>query len=508
MNPLLSPTAMQTPQQLVPTAAVPPQLDLGDIQGDVVIGLQKKCQRFVFFTISPNVAGFKAVLRGPIARAVTSADRVREREGALRDHKIALATGLVPASEQVLSMDGLNVAFTHSGLAKLLPAGTPFAGTSLQALTKTASQIGSACGDRMGLTAPAEWEQAFLDAEAAIDGVFLITGGSRVDVDGAWTRLSGEIGSLATEVWHDGAVGNVRPGAQDGHEHFGWQDGISQPAVKGISDPLPGQDTIPAGMFVFGQEGGPAPSSQWMENGSLMVFRKLEQSVPAFDQFLKENGDRLGMDAALLGARMMGRWKSGAPLVLAPMQDNPELGADPGRNNDFDYSEDVRQRRCPFGSHIRKTNPRTDLPGVGAHRIMRAGIPYGLELTEDKAASRGLLFVCYQTSIDNQFEVVQGLWSNNPGFVPGSNRPAAPGAAPTGPSPAPPAPQRVIQAHDPIIGQAAGSPRFMDEPLPNYPTGMQGTRLELAQQFVTPRAGIYLFVPSISALMSTLSAPT
>ena len=33
----------------------------------------------------------------------------------------------------------------------------------------------------------------------------------------------------------------------------------------------------------------------------------------------------------------MGRWRSGAPLILAPRTDDPALGADPQRNNDFNY---------------------------------------------------------------------------------------------------------------------------------------------------------------------------
>ena len=41
----------------------------------------------------------------------------------------------------------------------------------------------------------------------------------------------------------------------------------------------------------------------------------------------------------LLAAKLMGRWRSGAPLVLAPERDDPELGADPLRNNDFNYKE-------------------------------------------------------------------------------------------------------------------------------------------------------------------------
>ncbi|MEH6373436.1 hypothetical protein V7793_03605 [Streptomyces sp. KLMMK] len=43
-----------------------------------------------------------------------------------------------------------------------------------------------------------------------------------------------------------------------------------------------------------------------------------------------------------LVAKFVGRWRSGAPLALAPDHDDPELGADPMRNNDFRYQEDPR----------------------------------------------------------------------------------------------------------------------------------------------------------------------
>ena len=50
----------------------------------------------------------------------------------------------------------------------------------------------------------------------------------------------------------------------------------------------------------------------------------------------------------------MGRWRSGAPLVLAPEQDDPELGADMQRNNNFTYKEsDPHGDAVPLGSHIR-----------------------------------------------------------------------------------------------------------------------------------------------------------
>ncbi len=506
-NPPLGVNALQTPQQLLQPSAAAPQLILTDVQGDVIIGLQKKWQRFVFFSISADLAGFKAALRGPVARDVTSAERARERENQLRDHKLAVAAGSVPPSGLLIPMIGLNVAFTRSGLAKLLP-GVPLDGQGLSALARGPADIARACSDAMNGPMPAEWDPAFMTAQ--IDGVFLLTGATKDEVDGAWTRLEAELGPTAREVWPGGAIGNVRPGADAGHEHFGWQDGISQPAVKGISDPFPGQDVVPLGLFVFGQEGAPPAPFPWMANGSLMVFRKLAQAVAEFGQFLRDDADKLGMDPALLGARMMGRWRSGAPLALAPLQDDRELGGRADRNNDFDFSDDAGQRRCPFGSHIRKTNPRSDLPGqVQARRIMRAGIPYGPEMVDAPGAERGLLFVCYQTSIENQFEFVQAGWSNNTGFAFGKTRPSTPAGVSNGPAPPPGFPQppaAVTVGHDPIIGQAGGAARFMDEPVPNYPTGLQRSTLHLARQFVTPRAGVYLFVPSISALTGPLSA--
>lgn len=509
MNPPLGVNGLQTPQQLLQPSAAAPQLALAlaDIQGDVIIGLQKKWQRFVFFSISADVAGFKVALRGPVARDVTSAERARERENQLRDHKLAGAPRSVPPSGFLIPMTGLNVAFTRSGLSKLLP-GVSLDGPGLGVLARSSADIARACADRMNGPMPAEWEPAFLTAQ--IDGVFLITGATKDEVDAAWTKLKAELGPTAMEVWPGGAIGNVRPGTAAGHEHFGWQDGISQPAVKGIADPFPGQDVVPPGLFVFGQEGAPPAPFPWMANGSLMVFRKLAQAVAEFDQFLRDEGDKLGTDPALLGARMMGRWKSGAPLALAPLQDDRELGGRADRNNDFDFSDDAGQRRCPFGSHIRKTNPRSDLPGqVQARRIMRAGIPYGPEVADAPGAERGLLFVCYQTSIESQFEFVQASWSNNTGFASGKTRPSIPTGAFSVPAPPPGMPQlpvAVTVGHDPIIGQAGGGPRFMDEPVPNYPTGVQRSTLPLARQFVTPRAGLYLFVPSISALTGPLSA--
>lgn len=96
-------------------------------------------------------------------------------------------------------------------------------------------------------------------------------------------------------------------------------------------------------------------------------YRQLSQLVPEFNKFLQDNPIVLpGLDrehgSELAGARLFGRWKSGAPIDIKPTEDDPELGADPQRNNDFDFSDTLHsQTRCPFAAHIRKTNPRQDL---------------------------------------------------------------------------------------------------------------------------------------------------
>ena len=105
----------------------------------------------------------------------------------------------------------------------------------------------------------------------------------------------------------------------------------------------------------------------WAKNGSFLAYRQLSQLVPEFDKFLHDNpivlsGLTREEGSELAGARLFGRWKSGAPLDITPTKDDPALAANPQKNNDFDFSDTLQsQTRCPFAAHIRKTNPRQDL---------------------------------------------------------------------------------------------------------------------------------------------------
>src|SRR5262249_10130651 len=115
-------------------------------------------------------------------------------------------------------------------------------------------------------------------------------------------------------------------GAQPGDLNpLGYKDGIDQPPVEGSGvDPFPGQGRpIKAGEFILGypgEAGAPLPMPQpdiLGRNGTYVGMRIYHSRVGAFNRFLHENG-RTEDERELLAAKLVGRWRSGAPLTLAP----------------------------------------------------------------------------------------------------------------------------------------------------------------------------------------------
>jgi Dyp-type peroxidase family len=477
----------------------PLSLDLYDIQGDVLEGLPKNYENMIFYKIVSSNS-FKQHLKQHVIQKITNALQVHERELTVQSRKTRGYGSLD-------SLLGLNLAFTKNGVTQLL---------GLQPKLDPAFEKGADHRDTIKkLNDPplSNWLKKFISDR--IDGIFLVTGRDRSSVIFHSNQLLRSLGSSIKIVYSE--MANTRPGAERGHEHFGFLDGLSQPGICGLTtvsdlrrrpnEGLPGQDLVWPGEFVFGYPGQhpedphregqpPAMAEPWMRNGSYMVFRRLEQKVPEFWRFVRDQSARLGTDPELLAARMVGRWKSGAPLELAPRRDDPRLGADTKRNNDFGFANDPEQRKCPYAAHIRKVNPRGDTRNaaeVQRHRIIRQGITFGPEVAPGETTtrhSRGLMFVCYQTSIERQFEYLQRQ-ANDPGFVGGKQRPS--GGA-------------VTPGYDPIIGQApGGGARTMDQPFSNYPYGNRRTTLEMPKQFVELTAAAYFFMPSITALRTVLT---
>ncbi|MBG0810345.1 Dyp-type peroxidase [Methylosinus sp. H3A] len=267
-------------------------------------------------------------------------------------------------------------------------------------------------------------------------------------------------------------------------EAFGFRDGISHPAVEGSGIPgtNPKERPLEAGEFILGypDESGVMPRMPWPEilgrNGSYVAFRKLRQNVALFRGYLRANSSS-PEEEELLAAKMMGRWRSGAPLALCPLHDEPELGADRLRNNDFLYeADDPIGYRTPVGSHVRRANPRdASVAGIGRiHRMIRRGTSYGPPLpegvVEDDGVDRGLMFAFIGASLGRQFEFVQSEWINDGGFI---------GAR---------------DAKDPISGANDGSGVF---DIPRRPVRK---RLHGLARFVVTRGGEYCFLPGLRAL--------
>ncbi|KAF8518402.1 fungal peroxidase [Hysterangium stoloniferum] len=447
-------------------AAASQSLNLDDIQGDILIGMKKKKEQFIFFSIH-DVHSFKKSLK-ILALAITN------------------TTQLLDVSRQPKAM--VNIAFSQTGL-NALGITDPLGDSAF-----TGGMFADAAF--LGDPGTSNWVSAF--AGTSIHGVFLLASDSTALIDIEIAAIKLLFGSSITEKYS--LAGQARPGDQLGHEHFGFMDGISQPGITGFTvNPHPGQTVIDPGHILLGENGDPIARPAWAKDGSFLAFRQLKQLVPEFDKFLtdnpvKEPGLTPAQGSALLGARMVGRWKSGAPIDLAPLVDDPVLAKDPQRNNNFDFSHpgsDPKsdQTRCPFSAHIRKTAPRSDFNPVNVdNHIMRSGIPYGPEVSHEEAAShvtkteRGLAFVAYQSNISAGFRFIQHSWANNPDFIFGKTD-STPG-------------------FDPIIGQNAGQARFVSGLNPQD----ANQDITLVNDFVQSRGGEYFFSPSISALKTTFSA--
>lgn len=478
-----------------------PKLALAEIQGNVLAGFNKDHQALLFLVFSSAAAG-RAFVSGA-ASSVASTDEVDAFNTSFRSSVRRSGTeAAAPTATWV------NVALSHAGLARLeRPAEEldAFPEEFRAGMRNRATVIGDT-----DASSPSRWLAPFQDE---LHAVVIVAADRPADLEAEVTRQEQRARDAGVDVTFV-QRGETRVD-EPGHEHFGFKDGISQPGVRGFTkrqnpadenQGVPGQDLLWPGEFVLGYPRQPgigggedagavsASGPAWTANGSYLVFRRLRQDVAGFRTFLSETARAQGTSEDLLGAKLVGRYKSGAPLAISGERDsdpgvtNPGLLADT-KINDFEFQEDDPDGAVvPLAAHIRKTYPRDEnTPGGGeedtqTHRMLRRGIPYGASLPAGAAADdgqdRGLLFLCYQTSIARQFETVQRQFVNDPDF------PEA-GAG-----------------QDPIIAQSPATGSFT---LP----GGRPDHVALMQRFVTTTGGEYFFQPSRSALtmLGTTPAP-
>jgi deferrochelatase/peroxidase EfeB len=374
----------------------------------------------------------------------------------------------------------LSIAISYAGLEAL---GVPQ--SSLQSFPDT-FRVGMAARARQlrddGVNDPKHWDPLFRTAQAHI--------GLSVFSNSEEERR--RILAMAREQYQDFAGIKLLSaqdfGAQPGDLNpLGYKDGIDQPAVEGSGiDPVPGQGRpIKAGEFILGYPGEagvplPMPEPDILgRNGTFVGLRKYQTRVGAFNRFLRANG-KTEEERELLAAKLVGRWRSGAPLVRAPEIDNPALGADPQRNNDFDYANDQHGRQAPLGCHIRRMNPRNTelavLTDVNLHRLIRRGTTYGPPYDanaiseQDDEVPRGAYFLFISAKAMGTMEFLQQEWINDGNFV------------------------RLGSERDPIVGRQEAAATFT---IPKEPVRRRVHGLET---FNVLRGGEYFFMPSLSAL--------
>ena len=271
----------------------------------------------------------------------------------------------------------------------------------------------------------------------------------------------------------------------EGRNPFGFKDGLHNPYVEGSSNnpPVGSGTTIKPGEIVMGYpdetgETATRPEPEILRrNGTFVVIRKFHTRVAAFRKYLHEVASSPA-EEELIAAKMIGRWRSGAPLVLAPEQDDPVLGADKSLNNKFGYSDDMKGLNCPFSAHIRRVNPRdslkNDLVAVNLHHFMRRGTNYGPPLPEgvmeDDGLDRGGVFLFMGAHIKRQFEFIQSQWITDGNFIGHGTE------------------------QDPLLNNGQGEKIFT---IPKHPIRR---RLQGLPQFIVVRGGEYCFMPGLNAL--------
>jgi Dyp-type peroxidase family len=453
---------LRRPPNLSRRKGEPAQVELADIQGNVLRGYTYPHAAYVFLRIDDVTRG-KALLDRMLPR-ITSGE---PWEG-----------DAPPAAIQV--------AFTHPGLERLgVPA--EILATFPEPFREGMAARAGHLGDR-GPSAPANWESGLGTGEAHV-------------LASVWAIDEAHLNAVRDELRQVGAAAGATTVINEtraealagGRDHFGFFDGISQPAVEGTGvkgrpgdgqpDGAGGWRDVATGEFLLGYEdedaGLPeAPAAPFDRNGTFMVYRKLHMDVAAFRSFIDEAGRAFPGGPELLAAKIVGRWRDGTPLVSSPHAPDPELTST-DRINDFSYANDPHGLRCPVGAHVRRVNPR-DAEGffggllTNRHRIIRRGRTYGPPLpegvTEDDGQERGLAFVCFNADIWRQFETIQALWvDDGDPFGLGRDKDFLIGCPANGGG--------KMTIH--------GEPPFFLSPQP---------------RFVTTRGGEYLFQPSISAL--------
>jgi Dyp-type peroxidase family len=541
-----------TPTQFPP---VEPILDADDIQGNAVPGFMKPFMALSALSIEHAGSAKAWISRmAPNFTTLAQAMETRMKVRRLRGYRRNPATTLNAMPDDVDDA-WVNVGFSYQGLQKLLEGSSE--GTSeLDEFQDEAFQLGLAArspllGDPTDPTAegnPANW---VVGGPRSEPDVLLVFGADRGE----------KLASILEEVRGDATASGMKVVYEEqgeklnaiGTEHFGFQDGISQPGVRGrLSDGpadyvtprtiastavpetwmygLPGQYLVWPGEFVFGYPAQGAdpllpgtvnlPGPAWSRNGSYLVFRRLRQDVAAFWDFAIEQARAVsqqpgfeGMTPARFAANLIGRWQSGAPVSRTPDQDIPKLGVDRLANNQFGFASDSTTLPlggggstngyaeakadpigliCPMAAHIRKVNSRETGNDQGGRRasFSRRLLRRGLPFGPPLPDPQGPDPVNGNRGL--LFVSYQASITDQFEFLCSSwmNDPTTP---------------RSPSGHDMVVGENGQPGQDRVRSCTMLGTDGNSAQVSTQKEFVIPTGGGYFFSPSITAMQEVLA---
>ncbi|SUX30570.1 Dyp-type peroxidase [Chromobacterium vaccinii] len=398
-------------------APTEPVLAMDDIQGIAVPGFLKPSQTLLGLRLPMEHDQLLKAKRflGELAAEVSSARQTLEDRRAYRRNRQEQNTRHLQHQGDVM----MAIGFSAHGLSLLAPGGVDLASPAFQQNMAARSALLGDPADPSNEGHSSNWVIGGPGNEP--DMLLVLAGDGREALDQKAAELMDRLYSAHILVIYQ-ENGDVRTDSWDqrdmrGHEHFGFDDGISQPGIRGRASEakddfiterhiapaatpdawlygLPGQDLLWPGEFVLGYPAsspdplipGPVKRSQpdWSVNGSFLVFRRLRQDVSLFWGTMHSQASALatkpgfgGMSDEMLASMIVGRWMSGAPVNRAPSADNPQLGKDKWANNNFRYGSDTPSVPilghddtypkakadpvgliCPWAAHIRKVNVR------------------------------------------------------------------------------------------------------------------------------------------------------
>ncbi|KAG1840181.1 hypothetical protein DFJ58DRAFT_667317 [Suillus subalutaceus] len=493
---------ISTTRQAAATGDLP---DLNNVQGDVIYLFPKKAENFVFFRIN-SVVSFRTALQ---SFKPTTAEDVKDN---LISIAVAKANAHEPSSVPTVDIAQYQISFSRAGLYFLgVNEDTGDVRFDKRCMNDDKELIGDT----------KQWDPMFVKAKSdpvngsvrddtgALHGVITVAGSSAETCTKASNEVIDLFGSSITPV-----EGRARPPPYKGHEHFGFRDGISQPCLRGLVIPRAGQLQVDPGVIIMGYPGDPVrddPTTKvkrpaWTKDGTISVFRKLEQSVISFENHVQRNGPR---------------WREFIPGGdISPPLNNKKLKISSGHGL---LGGGNRDYYCPFTSHTRKIAPRNLYPYIdakflGSGSIVRAGLPYGDEVRKfTDILPRGLLFNCYMSSLDSGFVRHMIGYARNDYWPMTSLVPQKKGQDPVIGSPPvyTPAqlegPSPLVNSGDKVDLQLAGADGATFEVCgfaKVTPEGVIPPPGEPNPFFIAARGGEYFFVPSVSTLKSWASATT